>query len=60
MERLRHDLAAAATFRSVGVTASIGVVADDSASSGIDELLERADAEMYRVKANRKRQVGAQ
>ena len=50
MERLRNEIEVADTFRAVGVTASIGVVIDDSATLDIDELLKRADAEMYRVK----------
>ena len=59
MERLRNELEVAGTFRTAGVTASIGVVVDDSATLDIDELLRQADAEMYRVKANCKNRVSS-
>lgn len=43
-------LEATPAFRAAGVSASLGVVVDEQALLEVDELLRRADAEMYRVK----------
>jgi len=57
LERLRMALERSVDFQTVGVTASIGVVVDETAASDIDELLKRADAQMYEVKRNSKNRV---
>jgi diguanylate cyclase (GGDEF)-like protein len=58
MERLRAALEAAGTLKSVEVTASVGVVVDDPSTMELEELLKRADVEMYRVKTDTKNRVG--
>jgi diguanylate cyclase (GGDEF)-like protein len=48
--RIGSALDAAPTFRHAGVSASVGVVADPSASRSLSDLLEQADAQMYQAK----------
>ena len=57
LERVRHSLETAAAFRDAGITASIGLVVDDSAELDIDGLLQRADAQMYVAKRDSKNRV---
>jgi len=58
LERIRNALDTSPDFRDVGVTASIGIVADETARSDIDELLKHADAQMYKIKRDCKNRVG--
>jgi GGDEF domain-containing protein len=53
--RILRMLDSAVEFQTTGVTASIGVVVDQTAKLDIEQLLEQADAEMYRVKQAAKR-----
>ena len=53
-QRVLRAIEGSVTFGAAGVSASIGVVVDESASASIEDLLARADAEMYRVKRQRK------
>jgi diguanylate cyclase (GGDEF)-like protein len=57
-QRVHNALETSAAFRAVAVTASIGVVVDETAKSDIEELLKRADAQMYQVKLGSKNRVG--
>jgi diguanylate cyclase (GGDEF)-like protein len=54
MERIRTVIESSVHFQAVGVTVSIGVIVDKHAELDIDELLRRADAQMYRVKKSSK------
>ncbi|MGA7181116.1 MAG: GGDEF domain-containing protein [Thiobacillaceae bacterium] len=58
LERLLHALEACSDFRSVGVTASIGIVAEAAANSDIDQLLKEADIRMYRAKREGRNRIG--
>jgi diguanylate cyclase (GGDEF)-like protein len=56
-ERLRHALADSSDFRTLHVTASIGVVIDEAAREGIEQLLHHADTQMYRAKGDGKNRI---
>ena len=59
LERIRQAMESSVDFRMAGVTASIGIVADESGKFDIEGLLKRADAQMYQVKRDSKNRVGA-
>ena len=50
MDRVRAAIDGAADFQSMGVTASIGIISEVEVSSGIETLLNQADAQMYAAK----------
>ena len=54
MERIGSAIDTAGNFCSLAVTASIGVVTEAPAESSLLELLRKADAQMYAVKARKK------
>ena len=54
MERIGSAIDTAGDFRSTAVTTSIGVVTEAPAESSLLELLRKADAQMYAVKARKK------
>ena len=54
MERISSSIDMADDFRSMAVTTSIGVVTEAPAESSLLELLRKADAQMYAVKARKK------
>ena len=54
MERISSAIDTAGDFRSMAVTTSIGVVTEAPAESSLLELLRKADAQMYVVKARKK------
>ena len=57
LDRIRNAIALAKETQGIGVTASIGLVVDESASCDIDELLQRADAQMFVAKSNGNRAI---
>ena len=59
MEGIRRKLADHKTLRSVGVTATIGVISDDRSVMAIDELLDAADHRLYEGKKRGKDHVFA-
>ena len=57
MERIRKAIGSSVQCCAVGVTVSIGVVFDATARLDIEDLLRRADSQMYRVKRSTKNRV---
>ena len=57
-ERMLHTLEVSAEFNSVGVTASIGIVIEETASLDIHQLIEHADSYMYVAKRDGKNRIG--
>lgn len=56
-KRLLHALEASADFRAASVTASIGIVTEEAASSDIDQLVQHADRRMYLAKSDGKSRI---
>jgi diguanylate cyclase (GGDEF)-like protein len=60
MERVLRTLETCADFQRADVTATIGIVAQVAARSGLEQLLQSADAQMYSAKKDGKNRISMQ